>query len=183
MLKYNAIYHFWIHLSYKALVRNLRMRGCYDPDLFHDALLSVYDLLSENSGLELSDCRKLFDISYRRFYMNKSNGLNREITFEAGLLEIIIEKFQDHRDCITEYDRSALSYRIVRFIKTSFSKQDYDIFMLYTLNDSLSISKISMYTGLSPGKIYRKIENIKKEVQQNISLTKLKSKHYGTYYL
>jgi hypothetical protein len=173
-------FDFWVRTAYHRLGRRLKSRNNFNEDAFHDALIDVYQYIKIGHAV---DNESMADNLLCSFYMeNTKKQLSvsmRYASYETNILEFIVNENANKPECRTddgdEVDYMA-AHKEVKRVLASYPQEEASLFLLYFNNPGITIRKLSIYTGMKPDKLHRKLKTIKDDI-----LTQVKLNEYITH--
>jgi hypothetical protein len=171
---------FWAKAAYHRLERRLKSRVGYNEDAFHDSLIDVYQYIKIGYIVDSeSTADNLFYSFYRENTKKHLSVSMRYTTYETIVLEFIVNENANKPEYRTddgdEVDYMAAHKEVKRVLAT-YPKEEASLFLLYFNNPGTTIHKLSIYAGMKPDKLHRKLKTIKDDI-----LTQVKLKEYVTH--
>lgn len=165
-MKANEVtFSFWVSCNYKKIVAVLKNRNVFNEDVFHNSFIELYDNTINDANTSLETYGPLFFKIYKRLSLSAFFESKKYIHFDSEVLDLIASSFIEEEPAETKEPVNPA--RIVNYLQSNFSKSESNLFLMYALNDSLSVKKLSLYTGESVSVINRRIKNIKKSIVQS----------------
>lgn len=156
------LYELWVSINYERNYRMLKARSIFNEDVFHDAVLAVYDALIAEENYSLSDCDRSFKEAYRRL-SSKANSRNFQYAYyeDSNLFELAVTQSTDDNSEFVKRYPADTSKKIEMCIQRDLSKEDSTLFMMSVNYPNLSFEDIGKYFGIPKGTIYNKMNRIK----------------------
>lgn len=154
----------WFSLVYDRLKNSLQVHTPSGEDVFHDTFLQIYRRILRQGSVE--GYASYFAKAYQHNLLKRN--LRESRFFYPDELFFQMLDMTDERDGNEPDDREicALAAEVDRFVKSRFSREEYELYSFHTRKGGFSPGELACYTGLPYNKVFRILSGIKKEISQ-----------------